>query len=874
MDPSRPSSGRAAVARRFLLWFLPVAALVLGSFYAFHRQQAAAELALLRADQSHGVRLMRRSLESLLSGLAADVLVAARSPLLRTWPQRPGETSKAHLAGLFASLLEHHPGYDQARLLDLRGREVVRVERREGRPWRTPETGLQDKSDRYYFVEAIGLDPGQVYLSRLDLNRERGRMERHPKPVLRLAAPVYDAWERRRGLVVINYLAQRLLKDLRAQAQEPGRPLWADHRGRLLMGPEPGALARPGRPGLAESRPAVWRGFLAAETGRFAAPEGWYTFTTVIPPMAAPRAPFWKVATLTPASAVEAAAGRYLGQTAGLAAGVLVLAAAGLWLLAQSQVRRRAAEADALRRAESQELLGRLLGLSLEEEELPRLLGRALAAVLEAPWLGALPRGAIFLADEDGEPRLAACQGLEPEAAAGRGRYRAPFLHAGRRLGEMVLHLPPGGSLSSEEESFVLAAARTLALVIVRRQALQARAESQARLQAVVDTAVEAIITTDAAGVVRSFNRAAERLFGYQAREVIGRDVSLLQPPETAARHREYMRRYLATGQARVIGLGREVTGRRKDGGEFPLYLSLSEVRVGDRLWFTGILRDITELKEYEDRLRRARDRAQATSRELTEKQRRLDEDLQAAAGIQAALLPQRPPRTPAVEMAWRFVPSQHIGGDLFDAFALGEDHLACYLLDVSGHGAPAALVTVSLHQTLDPAGGLVARRGAGGPEPIPPTEVLAALEREYPLERFDKFFTIAYLLLDQGTGELVYSSAGHPPPLLLRNGGGLEPLGAGGPLIGVQAGGFEEGRVRLGPGDLVLVYTDGLLEYPGPGGELFGEQRLRAALERLAGRGLEQVLEGLWARLMEFGGSADPPDDLSLLGLVYRGPA
>jgi sigma-B regulation protein RsbU (phosphoserine phosphatase) len=105
------------------------------------------------------------------------------------------------------------------------------------------------------------------------------------------------------------------------------------------------------------------------------------------------------------------------------------------------------------------------------------------------------------------------------------------------------------------------------------------------------------------------------------------------------------------------------------------------------------------------------------------------------------------------------------------------------------------------------------------------------------------------------------------------RADGGQEVLEAGGALIGVQAGGFEQGRVRLAPGDTVLVYTDGLLEYPGPGGELFGRRRLRAELRRRAGQGLEEMLDGLWGRLMDFGGSAGPPDDLSLLGVVYKGP-
>ena len=113
--------------------------------------------------------------------------------------------------------------------------------------------------------------------------------------------------------------------------------------------------------------------------------------------------------------------------------------------------------------------------------------------------------------------------------------------------------------------------------------------------------------------------------------------------------------------------------GVKKDGTVIPLYLSVSEVRQGGRITFTGMLRDITELKKYEAALTLAKERAEATSRELMEKQRRLDEDLEAAAGIQQALLPHNLPHLGSVEMDWRFMPSQSIGGDLFNAIPLGE---------------------------------------------------------------------------------------------------------------------------------------------------------------------------------------------------------
>lgn len=272
--------------------------------------------------------------------------------------------------------------------------------------------------------------------------------------------------------------------------------------------------------------------------------------------------------------------------------------------------------------------------------------------------------------------------------------------------------------------------------------------------------------------------------------------------------------------------------------------------------------------------LARAQVKQRAAQAAAGDKQQHLDEDLRAAAGIQRTLLPSNLPRLPEVELAWKFTPSELIGGDLFNAYLLGPRHLALYLLDVSGHGVPAALVTVSVHETLDPSGGHVLSTGSGGEAVItPPGQVLRILDREYPLERFGKTFTIVYLILDLASGRLVYSSAGHPPPLLLKNGGGSERLTQGGTVIGLdEVIPFQEGRLDLAPGDKLILYTDGVVEYGDAQGRLFGEQRLTTLLERLRNLPMAVLLERTWQELLAFGDQKSPRDDVSLLGLEFKG--
>jgi PAS domain S-box-containing protein len=142
--------------------------------------------------------------------------------------------------------------------------------------------------------------------------------------------------------------------------------------------------------------------------------------------------------------------------------------------------------------------------------------------------------------------------------------------------------------------------------------------EEGARLQAILDTTVDGIITINELGIVESFNKAAERIFGYPASEVIGNNVKMLMPLPYREEHATYLDNYLRTGNRKIIGTGREVAGRRKDGSTFPLYLAVSEVWVGRRRIFTGILSDVTERKKAEEDLKRVKDELKRRVEERT----------------------------------------------------------------------------------------------------------------------------------------------------------------------------------------------------------------------------------------------------------------
>jgi PAS domain S-box-containing protein len=125
-------------------------------------------------------------------------------------------------------------------------------------------------------------------------------------------------------------------------------------------------------------------------------------------------------------------------------------------------------------------------------------------------------------------------------------------------------------------------------------------------VESILNTVIDAIIAIDEAGVIQSVNPAVEKIFGYQPQELIGRNVSVLMPNPYAREHDGYIRNYLRTGDAKIIGIGREVVAKKKDGTVFPVYLGVSEGRkAGGRRFFTGVIRDVTEAKRYQDSLKR-----------------------------------------------------------------------------------------------------------------------------------------------------------------------------------------------------------------------------------------------------------------------------
>jgi PAS domain S-box-containing protein len=491
----------------------------------------------------------------------ADALVLADVPVMKSLVRAPDaggvdpvdhwteEQMRNRVATAFMAMMRAKPGYSKIWLIGVAngGKEIVSVDRwgKGGEIRLAPDAELHSVGHRTFVQQAFQAPRGSVYLSEIDFEYRGNEIVSPHSPVIRAAVPVYTPSNKLYGIVVINRRIAPMLDEIR-QKLDPSQQLYmTNDRGDFLL------------------HPNATRAF-GFEFGKS------YRIQDEFPVLK----PAFEADVADDVSVVEQSGG---GERRAL----------GLCKASFDPDRPERFFTFALAVPYDD-----IVAESVQARNLS--LAVALAVLLPALVIGyALSRTLAKPLQQIAAAANAFGQGTTDVALPLDANDEAGVV--ARALDHMM------GQIRARAEQLETE-------IAVRERAEQTAREQGARIQSIVDSVVDAIITINGDGTVESLNAAAEKMFGYTADEVQGQNVKMLMPSPYRGEHDQYLRNYQETGIAKIIGIGREVMAIRKDGTVFPIDLAVSQVKIGGRRLFTGVIRDITRRKLAERQLTEAHD--------------------------------------------------------------------------------------------------------------------------------------------------------------------------------------------------------------------------------------------------------------------------
>jgi PAS domain S-box-containing protein len=375
------------------------------------------------------------------------------------------------------------------------------------------------------------------------------------------------------------------------------------------------------------------------------------------------------------------------------------------------------------------------------------------------------------------------------------------------------------------------------------------------RVRTIVEIAPDAVITIDEQQTITLFNPKAEEIFGYSAEEVIGRPLTTLMPEKSHGVHSNEVTKF---GQERVSARSmdsrREIMGLRKDGTSFPAEAGISKMVINGKQYFTTFFRDITVRRELERQLEKANER--------------MSEELNFAKEIQLSLLPLIFPAFPTraeFNIYAHLIPAREVGGDFYDFYFLDEDHLCFVIGDVSGKGAPGALL-MAVSKTL------IKSRAM---DDFQPSSILTHVNNELSQNNDSAMFVTVFLgVLNINSGRLVYCNAGHNPPYILRSDKTIEKMDDfHGPVIGALPNlSYKESSTTLHADDMITLHTDGVTEAMNQEDQQYTDQRYESFLEFDRLNTPQKLIDQVIRDVKKFENEAEQADDITMLVLQFHG--
>jgi cell division protein FtsB len=357
----------------FLKFFLPLTTLLVTGLLLFGQTEIQSELTRLKSQETLNVGLGAGTLTGQIDSISRDLAFLSSHSALRRAVNAPSADNLANLATDFANFSRSKGIYDQLRWLDENGMEIVRVDSVKGQPMVIAADKLQNKGSRYFFTDSFKLQPGEVFISPLDLNIEQNKVEVPFKPMVRVATPVVDAQGKKRGIVILNYYGREMLQAFAtATAGAADHVMVLNGEGYWLKSPkadeEWGFMFKRPELSLAVHAPEAWQKIRAEDRGQQRLADGLWTWQTVYPLVAGQKSStgaadafvpsrgevetrqyVWKSVAHLSAQVLDGVSRSVWRRLAGVGLVLLAVFGFGSWKLAQAWAAQAAAEAEVRR---------------------------------------------------------------------------------------------------------------------------------------------------------------------------------------------------------------------------------------------------------------------------------------------------------------------------------------------------------------------------------------------------------------------------------------------------------------------------------------------------------------------------------------------
>lgn len=654
IDKKIDEMGPVSATSRLKVWqfiklVLPWTAALLAVLFIYYFVEIDVEKGRIETTEALNVAIGRKAVAKDLESIGTDLIVLAQNSGLIGLGSSSNQHNWQHLRKEFLTFSQSKRLYDQIRYLNQDGMEVIRVNYSQGRAALVPGGQLQNKANRYYFREAISLGSGGIYVSPFDLNIEHGALEVPHKPVIRFATPVFDAKDRKIGVVVLNYFGSRLLTNLRANlANIIDHTMLINSEGYWLLSPDSsqewGFMFGAG-PRFSASHMHAWGEINKADSGQFYNKNGLFTYDTIYPLKdvgfeqqigvttglqgTSPADYRWKLVSHVSQDKINGIASGLTNKILLMALPLyIILLLGGAWV---TYIRFRQTDTE-------QALLA-------SKRRMRATFERSIDAIITVDCQGMIvefnPSAQVMFGYgvEDVRGRLITELIISEDLAVEQNGMDCLFakvqssdegdriiLVARRKNGEefpVELTLTP---ISIDDSSLVTLFIRDLSLQQQTEQGLKLR-------EAALMAAANMVVITDTEGIVQWVNPAFTQCTGYSFEEIVGDSTKLLN---SGRLDKTFFQDMWDTIRAGKVWRG-EFVNKRKDGTIYMDEATITPVQddKGNIVNFIAIKQDITERKLAEDKLRESE---QFLADEVKRRERKAVEDAVMARLFQLAL--------------------------------------------------------------------------------------------------------------------------------------------------------------------------------------------------------------------------------------------